>query len=97
MAEIGIELNVNRLTQTPSAARSPQGEYDMYFSGWSMNSDPDYQLGINTCANLPTETDGSGGTTQDGYCDPKFDELYTLSTSSSTRQRVRRSSKRCSR
>ena len=49
----------------------------MYFSGWSLNSDPDYQLGINTCANLPTETDGTGGTTQDGYCDPKFDELYT--------------------
>jgi peptide/nickel transport system substrate-binding protein len=48
----------------------------MYFTGWSLGPDPDYQLGINTCASLPTGTDGSGGTSQDGYCDPAFDELY---------------------
>ncbi|MGO1406745.1 MAG: ABC transporter substrate-binding protein [Agrococcus casei] len=76
MAEIGIELNVEMTDSDTISTKVTAGEYDMYFSGWSMNSDPDYQLGINTCANLPTETDGSGGTTQDGYCDPKFDELY---------------------
>ena len=35
-----------------------------------------YQLGINLCSTLPTGTDGSGGTSQDGYCNPEFDALY---------------------
>ena len=76
MAEIGIELTVEMTDGDTISTNVTEGNYDMYFSGWSMNPDPDYQLGINTCMNLPTETDGSGGTTQDGYCDPAFDELY---------------------
>lgn len=76
MADIGIDLKINSTDSDTMSAAVNQGDYDMYFSGWSLNPDPDYQLGINTCANLPTQTDGTGGTTQDGYCDPKFDELY---------------------
>lgn len=76
MAEIGIDLTVDMTDSDTISTKVTEGDYDMYFSGWSMNPDPDYQLGINTCMNLPTETDGSGGTTQDGYCDPAFDELY---------------------
>ena len=76
MAEIGVELNVEMTDSDTISTKVTAGEYDMYFSGWSLGSDPDFQLGINTCANLPTETDGSGGTTQDGYCDPAFDELF---------------------
>lgn len=76
MKEIGIDLTADTRDGDTISTDVMAGKYDMYFSGWSLNPDPDYQLGINTCANLPTETDGSGGTSQDGYCDPAFDELF---------------------
>lgn len=76
MADIGIDLKVEATDSDTLSANTTAGNYDMYFSGWSLGPDPDYQLSINTCANLPTSTDGSGGTTQDGYCDEEFDALY---------------------
>lgn len=76
MKDIGIDLKVTSSDSDTISARSIAGDYDMYFSGWSLNPDPDYQLGINTCMSLPTKTDGSGGTTQDGWCNPEFDKLY---------------------
>ena len=76
MEEIGIEIKVESTDTDTITADTTAGKYDMYFSGWSQGADPDYQLGINTCANLPTKTDGTGGTTQDNWCDPEFDKLY---------------------
>ena len=76
MKEIGISLKVESTDSDTLSAKSLKGDYDLYFTGWSVNPDPDYQLGINTCAGLPTNDDGTGGTTQDGYCNSKFDELY---------------------
>ena len=55
--------------------RTTKGDYDMYFSGWSLGPDPDYQLFINTCDSRP-DADGNGGTSQDGYCNKDFDKLY---------------------
>ena len=76
MKDIGIQITVESTDSDTISTKAVSGDYDLYFSGWSVNPDPDYQLGINTCFNLPTSTDGSGGTTQDGYCNPEFDELY---------------------
>lgn len=76
MKDIGIEITVESTDSDTISAKAVSGDYDLYFSGWSVNPDPDYQLGINTCTNLPTATDGTGGTTQDGYCNPEFDEMY---------------------
>ncbi|MGO3181170.1 MAG: ABC transporter substrate-binding protein, partial [Brevibacterium linens] len=55
--------------------RTTKGDYDMYFTGWSINPDPDYQLSINTCGQRP-DADGNGGTSQDGWCNKEFDKLY---------------------
>ncbi|WP_394163317.1 ABC transporter substrate-binding protein [Galactobacter valiniphilus] len=76
MKEIGIDIDVQSSDGDTISTKATEGDYDMYFSGWSVNPDPDYQLGINTCFNLPTKTDGTGGTTQDGYCNEEFDKLY---------------------
>ena len=76
MKQIGIEITVESTDSDTISAKAVRGDYDLYFSGWSVNPDPDYQLGINTCMNLPTATDGTGGATQDGYCNPEFDEMY---------------------
>lgn len=76
MKAIGIEITVESTDGDTISTRSLKGDYDIYYTGWSVNPDPDYQLGINLCSSLPTGTDGSGGTTQDGYCDPEFDAMY---------------------
>lgn len=76
MKDIGIDLKVTATDSDTLSTNSMKGNYDMYFSGWSLSPDPDYQLGINTCMQLPTDTEGNGGTSQDGYCDPEFDKLY---------------------
>lgn len=76
MKEIGVKINVESTDSDTVSANSMKADYDLYFTGWSVNPDPDYQLGLNTCGNRPTSEDGSGGTSQDGYCNPEFDKLY---------------------
>jgi peptide/nickel transport system substrate-binding protein len=76
MKNIGVSIQVESTDSDTLSAKASAADYDMYFSGWSVNPDPDYQLGINTCMNLPTNEDGTGGTSQDGYCNPEFDALY---------------------
>jgi peptide/nickel transport system substrate-binding protein len=74
--EIGVEMKPQSTDADTVADKSVKGDYDIYFTGWSMDSDPEYQLSINTCANRATKTDGTGGTSQDGYCSEEFDKLY---------------------
>lgn len=75
LKEVGIEVKAESTDADTLSSRTLEGDYDMVFSGWSVNPDPDYQLSINLCSSRP-EADGSGPTTQDGYCNPEFDALY---------------------
>lgn len=75
LKEVGIEAVTTSTDTSTMNDAITAGNYDMYFTGWSVNPDPDYQLSINTCFNLP-DPDGSNGTSQDGYCNPAFDDLY---------------------
>ncbi|WP_160051615.1 ABC transporter substrate-binding protein [Nocardiopsis sp. FR26] len=74
LADIGIE--VENLTVDPGVLSDAlhAGEYDLIFTGWTVNPDPDYVLSIHTCGALPVEP----GTMQgDAYfCDEEYDELY---------------------
>lgn len=76
LGDVGIGVKVVSTDSDTLSTEANAANYDMYFSGWSLGPDPDYQLGINTCDQLPTKTDGTGGTSQDGYCNPEFDKLY---------------------
>ncbi|WP_328896685.1 ABC transporter substrate-binding protein [Streptomyces sp. NBC_00236] len=51
------------------------GEYDLAFDGWSVNPDPDFVLGIHTCAALPAKAKASAAT-DNFICDKTYDELY---------------------
>lgn len=51
------------------------GEYDLAFDGWSVNPDPDFVLGIHTCAALPAKAKASAST-DNFICDKTYDELY---------------------
>ncbi|GAA1447136.1 ABC transporter substrate-binding protein [Leifsonia poae] len=76
MKAIGIDIQLVSTDTDTINADTLKGNYDIYFSGWSVGPDPDYQLSINTCASLPTKTDGTGATSQDGWCNPEYDKLY---------------------
>ena len=54
---------------------STLGKYDLYFTGWSLGPDPDFQLSINTCDSRPN-ADGSGNTSENNWCSPEFDQLF---------------------
>lgn len=75
LADIGIKIDVqlvsdDQLNQTTTAAT-----YDLAFSGWGTNVDPDFILGLHTCGQRPG-ADGTGGTTDSYFCDAEYDRLY---------------------
>ncbi|WP_078594199.1 ABC transporter substrate-binding protein [Streptomyces sp. NRRL S-920] len=72
-ADLGIGLDVECLDDVSVPWYA--GEYDLAFDGWSVNPDPDFVLGIHTCAALPVKAKESAAT-DNFICDKKFDELY---------------------
>ncbi|MFE7627787.1 ABC transporter substrate-binding protein [Streptomyces sp. NPDC057509] len=71
--DLGVGLKVDCLddVSVPWFA----GEYDLAFDGWSVNPDPDFVLGIHTCAALPVKAKQSAAT-DDFICDETYDGLY---------------------
>ncbi len=76
MGQIGIPLTVSMVTPNQVNDDSTLGKYDLYFTGWGIGPDPDFQLSINQCSSRPN-ADGSGATSENNWCDPAFDALYT--------------------
>ncbi|NEB78684.1 ABC transporter substrate-binding protein [Streptomyces sp. SID14478] len=68
---VGLKLNCVDDVSVPWYA----GEYDLAFDGWSVNPDPDFVLGIHTCAALPTKAKESAAT-DNGICNKTYDDLY---------------------
>lgn len=75
MQQIGIEIDVIMASNSQVGNDSTLGKYDLYFTGWGIGPDPDFQLSINQCSSRPN-TDGSGATSENNWCDPAFDALY---------------------
>lgn len=76
LKEIGIELTVSMVSPNQVNDDSTLGKYDLYFTGWGIGPDPDFQLSINLCSSRPN-ADGSGSTSESNWCDPEFDKVYT--------------------
>lgn len=76
MKDIGIDTEVSMVSSSQVNSDSTVGKYDMYFTGWGMGPDPDFQLSINQCASRPDNVEGDGPTSENNYCNPAFDELY---------------------
>lgn len=74
LADIGIEIDNQTVDPGILSDALYDAEYDLIFTGWTVNPDPDYVFSIHTCDGLPTEP----GTMQgDAYfCDEEYDELY---------------------
>src|SRR5699024_554166 len=71
---IGIEIDNRTVDPGILSDALYDAEYDLIFTGWTVNPDPDYVFSIHTCGGLPTEP----GTMQgDAYfCNEEYDELY---------------------
>lgn len=75
LKDIGIGVAVTMKSDNDVNDESTLGQYDMYFTGWGMSPDPDFQLSINQCSSRPN-ADGSGALSENNWCDPAFDKLY---------------------
>lgn len=76
LADIGIGITIQPVSDTQVNESTTRGEFDLVFSGWNANPDPDYVLSLQTCANRPN-AEGKGGTPDSFLCDEEYDELYT--------------------
>ena len=75
MSDIGIPLDVRLVSDNQLNEATTAATYDLAFSGWGTNVDPDFILSLHTCAQRPG-ADGKGGTTDAYFCDETYDKLY---------------------
>ncbi|SDG67995.1 peptide/nickel transport system substrate-binding protein [Lentzea fradiae] len=75
MSDIGIALDVRLVSDNQLNEATTAATYDLAFSGWATSVDPDFILGLHTCAQRPG-ADGKGGTTDAYFCDETYDRLY---------------------
>ncbi len=75
LKEIGINVTIEPRSDTQVNEDTTRGDFDLAFSGWNANPDPDYVLSLQTCANRPN-ADGKGGTPDSFLCDKEYDSLY---------------------
>lgn len=75
LKNIGIDTTVSMQSPAQVNDDSVLGKYDMYFTGWGIGPDPDFQLSINQCSSRPN-ADGSGATSESNWCSPEFDALF---------------------
>ncbi|GLZ28314.1 peptide ABC transporter substrate-binding protein [Lentzea sp. NBRC 105346] len=75
LADVGIRAEVQLVSDDQLNQATTAATYDLAFSGWGANVDPDFILGLHTCAQRPGP-DGTGGTTDSYFCDAEYDALY---------------------
>jgi peptide/nickel transport system substrate-binding protein len=75
LKQIGIDITVEPVSDTQVNEDTTRGDFDLAFSGWNANPDPDYVLSLQTCANRPN-AQGKGGTPDSFLCDKTYDDLY---------------------
>jgi peptide/nickel transport system substrate-binding protein len=74
LADIGIRVDLQSVSDNQVNDRTTAGDFDMAISGWSANPDPDYVLRLQTCGARPSP--GGGGTPDTFLCDQRYDDLY---------------------
>lgn len=75
LTDIGLNITIEPMSDTQINEATTRGEFDLAFSGWNANPDPDYILSLQTCANRPN-AEGKGGTPDSFFCDKTYDDLY---------------------
>ncbi|MCA1654921.1 MAG: ABC transporter substrate-binding protein [Pseudonocardiaceae bacterium] len=86
LADIGINITLQPVSDTQVNEDTTRGNFDLAFSGWNANPDPDYVLSLQTCANRPN-AEGKGGTPDSFLCDKTYDDLYAKQLSEVDREK----------
>ncbi|MEJ3657199.1 ABC transporter substrate-binding protein [Actinomycetes bacterium KLBMP 9759] len=68
--QIGVTLTPTFKSSNQTDDDMSAGNFDLAFSGWSVNPDPDPMLHQQTCSYNATAQSDSG------YCNPEYDRLY---------------------
>ena len=69
--QIGVELQIQGLDpDTLTSVCCPAFDYDVMLWGWDSDPDPQFLLGVATCAEIES------GFSETGYCNPAYDALY---------------------
>ena len=76
LKDIGINLNVQSMSNTQLNDNLAVGNWDMLMDQWAEGADPTYLLSIQTCGVLPLNKNGSGGNTDSFFCNHRYDQLY---------------------
>jgi peptide/nickel transport system substrate-binding protein len=74
LADVGIDVELQALSDNLLNERTTAGDFDLVISGWSVTPDPDYVLRLQTCAARPSPQ--GDGTPDTFLCDPRYDALY---------------------
>ena len=73
--EIGVSLEITALEPDAlTAVCCPAFDYDVILWGWGSDPDPQFLMSVTTCAEVET------GTSETGYCNPEYDEIYDASS-----------------
>ena len=73
--QVGIKVSPEPVSDDQVNEDTTRGDFDLAFSGWNTNPDPDYVLSLQTCKNRPN-AQGKGATPDSFLCDPEYDKLY---------------------
>jgi peptide/nickel transport system substrate-binding protein len=85
LSQIGIKLNVHSVSNAKLTSIQEDGTYDIYDWGWYPNPDPQYILGIFTCAQRPPAP-GIYKNSDSYYCNPQYDKLFKEQSTTPTSQ-----------
>lgn len=75
LKDIGINATLQPVSDDKINEDTTRGNFDIAFSGWNANPDPDYVLSLQTCKSRPN-AQGKGGTPDSFLCDEEYDKLY---------------------
>lgn len=78
LEDIGIDANVETVSESRLYEIAGEGTFDMYEWGWIVEPDPDYQLSTFTCGQFSYEDGGTiyAGLNDAFYCNKRYDKLY---------------------
>jgi peptide/nickel transport system substrate-binding protein len=75
LGAIGISVDVQIVSSNRLNDVSAAGDFDLEFSGWGVDPDPDAVLSLQTCENRPDVAGGSNDT-EAFFCNKAYDSLY---------------------
>lgn len=89
LKDIGIDSNVETVSESRLYEIAGEGTFDIYEWGWVVEPDPDYQLSTFTCAQRSYQLkDGTiyAGLNDSFFCDKHYDELYLEQSTETDRE-----------